>query len=110
MARNRKSQNERRRQLFLADLERQRRAKGILTEPADKPTDDGSFFSEEREVIGELPPVKLDGLVYCPAGPHRVAAEEMRGNICYWHKRHPPTPANQRVAGVAFPPGFWGRP
>lgn len=112
MGRNRrKGTTAREREKHERELTDMRRRKGLRTTPTDKTPEDGSLFSEEREVIGELPPVKLGTQVFCPArGGHYTSAEEMRGAVCYFHKRHAETPPAERRAGVVLPPRFWGRP
>jgi hypothetical protein len=109
----RRQPRDRDRERFLADLDRQRRAKGLLSEPEKSPGEDSQ---EDGQPVGDVEDVlptsaiRKDGQVFCPAGAHYTSAEEMRGAICYYHKRHPePLPADRRP-GVVFPEGFWGRP
>lgn len=61
---------------------------------AEHNRDDGSLFDDGSESFNPDPipaatPRPRTGLVFCPAGLHYVASDEMRGALCYWHKRHP---------------------
>ena len=74
-------------------LKRAKRQQIADEHKTDAVVDDASVFSPEGEVIRPMAGrVVRDGLVYCPAGPHYTPPDEMRGAICYWHKRHPKEP------------------
>jgi hypothetical protein len=86
---------------FERDLRDQRRAKGLLTEPAESPGERPEskewIFGPEDEAVPTPTRTVRDGQVFCPAGPHYVPASEMRTGVCYYHVRHPrPDPSTTR--------------